>query len=146
MAKPRPGDIYRIALPDGLFAYAHVLLIHAEYGYLVRVFDRVGQETPVQDLTNSGELFPPVFVALTQATKAGAWRRVGTLPVSAFEFPTFRLSPLYENWCIWDGAAERRFIGRLPQEMRSLEIEMIWSYQFLAERIATGHHPLEGVF
>ena len=137
------GDVYRIGLPDGRIAYCHVLQVHPDYGYLVRVLNYISdKDVSLTELSRVGNLFPPVFVNLVSGIKSGFWENIGSIPVSGFTFPTFRLSVSttpgeHTNWWLWDGGA-RRFIGKLPEELRSLEVELIWSHELLADRIATG--------
>jgi hypothetical protein len=137
------GDVYRIGLPDGRSAYSQVLHFHQDYGYLVRVLNLISNEyVSVPELTHVCNLFPPVFVNLVGGIKGGLWKKVGNMPLSDCTFPTFRSSVAtthgeHNNWWLWDGG-ERRFIGKLPEELRSLEVELIWSHEILAERITTG--------
>jgi len=144
------GDVFAIDLPDGRIGYVHVLYVHPKYGYLVQVLDRITREEISEtDLTDTGGQFPPVFVDLIGGVKSGSWKKIGNLPIRDFVFPTFRLTVAtkpgtYENWWLWSGA-ERRFIGKLPAEMRSLEVEQVWGYEILAERIATGRNYDENI-
>ncbi len=121
-------------------------------GCLIRVFEKVTTAPrTLEELSREGELFPPVFAGLKAAVSDGRWKKVGKLPVPPFKHPTFRscaagrLQPgVYTNWWIWDGG-ERRFIGKLPPELRSLEVECGWGYELLEERIATGKNMFEGM-
>lgn len=138
------GDVYQIPLPDGRYAYAQYLQWNEQMGCLIKVFDRITDRElkSVEALRSAGELFPPVFAGLKGALKARRWLRVGTLPVPAFEFPRFRCTSAtkpgtYENWWLWEGG-QQRFIGKLPAELRSLEVEVAWGYEMLENRIATG--------
>jgi len=140
------GDVYQIPLPDGRHAFVQYLQWSEQLGYLIRVFDRIsGSELEsVGELSSAGELFPPVFAGLKGAVKTGRWKKVGTLPVPPFRFPLFRCTSAtkpgtYENWWLWEGGPQR-FIGKLPSEMRALEVEVVWGYEMLEERIATGHN------
>jgi hypothetical protein len=64
--------------------------------------------------------------------------------VPQFEFPLFRCTSAtkpgtYDNWWLWDRGSQR-FIGKLPPELRKLEVEVVWDYEMLENRIATGHN------
>jgi hypothetical protein len=151
MAKTiNPGDVYRISLPDGQYGYGQLLQLHETYGYLLRILDRItGKETTLEELKHVGDLFPPVFVNLPPALKSGSWQFIGRLSIPAYTFPTFRSSAayapgVYENWWLWDGG-EPRFIGKLPVELRSLEVEVLWGHEILAERIATGFNSWDAI-
>lgn len=140
------GDVYQIPLPDGRFAFAHYLQWNDQLGCLVKVFDHISRSEveSVAEIRSDGELFPPVFAGLKGAVKTGRWKRVGTLPVPPFQFPLFRCTSAtkpgtYENWWLWEGG-QQRFIGKLPPELRSLEVEVVWGYEMLEHRIATGQN------
>jgi hypothetical protein len=140
----REGDVYQIPLPDGRFAFAHYLLWSDQLGCLMRVFDFISssQLESEYELQSAGELFPPVFVGLKGAVKVGRWKKIGFLPVPPFRFPQFRSTSAtkpgtYENWWLWEGG-EQYFIGKLPPALRSLEFEVVWGYEMLENRIATG--------
>jgi hypothetical protein len=114
---------------------------------MVRVFDRIVTEplASLDELENAGELFPPVFVGL----RTRRWRRAGRLPLPPFDFPRFRSycgsgPGTFENWWLWDGK-DRKFIGVLPPQLRSLEVEVVWGDEALEERIATGVNPFAEV-
>ena len=140
------GDCFQMTLPDGRFAYCQYIQWNEKLGYLIRVFDRISEEPlPVEALRGCKELFPPVFVGLKASVASGRWKRIGSLEVPKFRFPTFRCTSatkpgIYENWWLW-GGGEQRFIGKLPPELRSLEIELVWGDELLEERIATGRNP-----
>ena len=141
------GDCYEIPLPDGRYAYCQYIRWNEQLGYLIRVLDRVTEApvSSVDQLRGAGEMFPPVFVGLPASVKSGRWKFVGTLPVAEFTFPMFRATSAtkpgtYNNWYLWDGQ-KQRFIGRLPPELRSLEIEQVWGDELLEERIASGRNP-----
>jgi hypothetical protein len=149
----KPGDCFAIPLPDGRHAYCKYMFWNDDFGYLIRVFDTVTEAgLPIAsdaDLQSAGEMFPPVFVGLKAAIRNQRWKFIGNLPVTEFRFPVFRATSAtkpgqYDNWWLWDGQ-ERRFIGKLPTELRSLEIEQIWGYELLEERIATGKNPFAGL-
>lgn len=120
-------------------------------GMLVKVFDRITPEpiSSISELEGASELFPPVFVALRGAVKSGGWKLIGNSPVTNFSFPLFKGTSatkpgVYDNWYIWDGRQEKR-IGKLPAKFRPLEYRLLWGYETLAERIATGFTVLPGV-
>jgi hypothetical protein len=146
-ARIKVGDCYEIRLPDGRYAYCQYLRWNEQLGCLVRVLDLV-TEVPlssVHQLQCAGDIFPPVFVGLRASVRSGRWKFVGTLPVNEFKFPVFRATSAtkpgtYNNWYLWDGQ-EQRFIGQLPPELRSLEIELVWGDEILEERIAYGRNP-----
>jgi hypothetical protein len=146
------GDCYEIRLPDGRYAYCNYLAWNDQLGCLIRVFDKVTDAplASVEQLKCAGEMFPPVFVGLRASVKSGRWKFKGALPVEDFRFPMFRATSAtkpgeYENWYLWDGR-EQRFIGKLPAELRALEIELVWGDELLEERIAFGRNPFAEVY
>jgi hypothetical protein len=69
-------------------------------------------------------------------------------PVVEFKFPIFRCTQLirhvlepgtFDDWSLWDGE-EYKFMGRLPDEYRSLEYLAGWASDALELRIATGEN------
>jgi hypothetical protein len=144
------GDCFQIPLPGERFAYCQYVRWSEKLGYLIRVFDLISDEPlPVESLRSCKELFPPVFVGLKASVASGRWKRIGLLEVGDFAFPTFRCTSsmkpgTYENWWLWEGG-EPRFIGKLPPELRSLEIELVWGDELLEQRIATGKNPFAEV-
>jgi hypothetical protein len=83
--------------------------------------------------------FPRVFVGLKFSVRKGGWNYIGALPIEQFQFSIFRssfnLSPgMHADWRLWDGK-EFKFIGKLPPELYSLELDLVWS-EWLALRRA----------
>jgi hypothetical protein len=146
------GDIYEIHLPNGRWAYAQYLLHNDQLGYLIRILDSVREE-PVRstdELTASGNLFPPVFLGLLATVRSGRWKLIGNLPVQPFSFPHFRNTigtkpGTYHDWHIWDGVKSVR-IGDLPLELRTLELEQVWGDEGLEERIVAGTYRGDRMF
>jgi hypothetical protein len=138
------GDCFAIPLPDGSFAYCQYVYRHPEFGYLVRVFDKITPErldTPV-GLEGIGPLFAPVFVGLPASVRSGRWKRIGNMAVRDFVFPNFRITMgtkpgTYHDWRIWDGTTTR-MVGELPIPLRSLELQGVWGDEALEERISSG--------
>ena len=141
------GDCFMIPLPDRRKAFGQYVCWNDKYGYLVQIFDVFSSEQiPLENLRSAGRLFPPVFVGLKASIRSGRWRLIGRLPVEGFRFPKFRSTNgtkpgVYHDWRIWDGEKEV-FVGDLPPEYRSLEVESVWGDELLEQRIATGvnHH------
>lgn len=146
----RVGDCFQIPLPGGRLAYCQYVHWSNELGYLIRVFDCITDKPlSVELLQNCKELFPPVFVGLKASVASGRWKRIGWMEVGQFRFPTFRCTSatkpgVYENWWLWDGG-KQRFIGKLPPELRELELELVWGDELLEERIASGKNPFAEV-
>ena len=145
------GEFFEIPLPNGRFAYCQHVAFHQEFGFLIRVFKKVTDQpiSSLQELQGVGEMFPPVFVGLREAVKSGGWKRTGFLPVVDFGFPMFKVTNgtkpgEYSDWYLWDGERER-FIGKLPPELRSLELKSIWGYELLEMRVAYGTIPGAGL-
>jgi hypothetical protein len=145
--KPEIGDVYRIPLSDGRFAYAHYVYSDfgraQSHGWLVRVLDIIdnGYAT-VDQLSRAGDLFPPVYVGLRAPIEQGLWQKIATIPPSGFHYPTFRVNMKMKNgtsdaWSLWNGR-EMEYIGNLPEELRKLSILTIVGYVALRQRIATG--------
>lgn len=145
------GNVYQLPLPDGRFAFAQYLQWSESDGPLVQVYDLIldRELRSLAELNEARALFPPVFVSLATCTRSGRWKRVGTRPVPEFEFPTFRAIDVfkpgtYEGWSLWDGY-EVKFIGKLPRDLRSLEVLFVWGCEGLEERIATGRNLFDEV-
>lgn len=150
-ARIKVGGCYEIPLSDGRYAYCQYLAWNDQLGCLIRVFGKITNEPirSVENLCGAGEMFPPVFVGLRTSVRSGRWKFVGRLPIGEFRFPLFRATSAtkpgeYDNWWLWDGK-EQRFIGRLPEELRSLEIELVWGDELLEDRIAYGKNPFAEV-
>ena len=86
------GDCFRIALPDGRWAYIQFVHRNDDFGYLVRVFDWITESSfdSTEKLEGAGCLFPPVFVGLPASVRSGRWQKIGNVPVSNFQSPKFR--------------------------------------------------------
>jgi hypothetical protein len=144
------GDFFQIPLPDGRYAYCQHVNWNDQIGFLVQVLDRISDHPlKIGELEGAQPLFPPVFVGLRAAVNSGRWKRIGNKPVTDFKFPLFRATSAtkpgkYDNWWLFDGSTQR-FIGELPAELRTLEVEVAWGYEMLEQRIATGHHLFEAV-
>jgi hypothetical protein len=138
------GDCFEIPLPNGRFAYCQHINRNPTLGFLVQVFSHLSHE-PVQsinDLLGQPLMFPPVFVGLQATARDERWKRIGNLPVTSFVFPHFRQTVgtkpgTYSSWSVWDGE-HTRHIGKLPKELRKLELECVWGDQALEERIMAG--------
>jgi len=144
------GDYFEIPLTDGRFAYCQHVNWNDQMGFLVQVLERISdQPLKVDELLGAKPLFPPVFVGLRAALNSGRWKKIGNRPVTDFEFPLFRATSAtkpgkYENWWLFDGF-KQRFIGTLPLELRSLEVEVAWGYEMLESRIATGQNLFDQI-
>ena len=144
------GDYFQIPLPDGRFAYCQHVNWNEQMGFLVHVFDRISDHPlKVDEFSGSMPLFPPVFVGLRAAVNSGRWKRIGNQPVTDFKFPMFRATSAtkpgkYENWWLFDGL-KQRFIGTLPPDLRTLELEVVRGYEMLENRIATGQNIFDQI-
>jgi hypothetical protein len=156
MSTQRPkieiGDCFVIPLPDGRFGYCQHVYHHQEFGYLVRVFDKITSEplNTTAELVTAGLLFPPVFVGLRASVRSGRWKRIGSMVVKDFAFPKFRITMgtkpgTYQDWRIWDGTTTRT-IGELPISLRSLELQSVWGDEALEERISSGTYRGQQMF
>jgi Immunity protein 26 len=145
-AKIEIGDVFRVPLPNGRWAYCQYVQQSDELGYLVRVFDRITKEplSSTNELEDAGPLFPAVFVGLRASVRSGRWQKIGTMPMDGFEFPKFRITMgtkpgIYHDWRIWDGK-NTVSVGNLPEHMRSLELKQVWGDEGLEERIVAGSY------
>lgn len=150
--KIKIGDCFRIPLADGRFAYCQYVYQHREFGYLVRVFDKITSEpfNTAETLQTAIPLVPPVFVGLRASVRSGRWKNIGNIAVRDFAFAKFRITMgtkpgTYHDWRIWDGTTTRT-IGDLPIELRSLEIQCVWGDEALEERIASGTYRGQQMF
>jgi len=106
------------------------------------VLDRISKRPlKIEELAGAKPLFPPVFMGLRTAVNSGRWKRIGNKAVTDFKFPLFRATSAtkpgkYDNWWLFDGQTQR-FIGALPTELRSLEVEVAWGYEMLEQRLDT---------
>jgi hypothetical protein len=145
------GDIFEFRIPGDRYAYCQYVHWNEQDGYVVRVLDKITDRpvSSVGELSDAGDLFPPVFVGLRTSVSSGRWKQIGNAAVKDFRLPQFRAIAVrkpgtYENWWLWDGKTER-FIGKLPPELRSLDLRQVWGDELLEERIATGRDPFAGV-
>lgn len=152
MGKIEVGDCFRIPLADGRWAYCQYVQHSDELGYLIRVFDRITKDplSSIDDIEDTGLLFPQVFVGLRASVRSGRWQKIGTMPVADFVFPKFRMTTgtkpgTYNDWRIWDGTSAVN-IGELPEHMRSLELKQVWGDEGLEERIVAGTYRGERMF
>jgi hypothetical protein len=146
----RVGDCYEIPVGDR-YAYCQYIAWNDLFGCMIQVFDALLDEplTDIEGLARRGQMFPPVFTGLKAIAREGRWRFIGRLATPNFSFPTFRMNNAtkpgeYNDWVLWDGK-EQRFIGKLPQELRSLEFAAVWGSGLLEERIASGKNMYEEI-
>src|SRR5579863_2817556 len=135
------GDVFQIPLPDRRWAVCQYVFRSQELGFLVRVFDLLTFEpvSSLEVLKERKNLFPPVFVGLQASARSGRWQRIGNFGIGFFEHPEFRQTMgtkpgVYDDWRVWDGFHTRK-IGKLPEELRSLELKCIWGDEALEQRI-----------
>jgi hypothetical protein len=146
------GDVYRIPLNDGRYAYCQYIHENKELGSMVQVFSLLTpQPLEIADpLRESDAMFSPVFVALRVIAQSGRWPRIGSLPLKPFSFPRFRLTMgtkpgVYHDWRIWDGT-NTVWIGDLPENLRKLQLKGISGYETLEERIVAGTYRGDRMF
>jgi hypothetical protein len=150
MKRVRVGDVFEIPLPDGRKAYGQYVYRDERKGTLIQVFDLVVQhEASLEEISNAGPLFPPVFTGLFAAIRTGLWRIVGHVEVEEFVYPEF-ISPLYDSkigrvrrWYLWDGENYHDLGRQLPHELRNLEQLVVWDPNDVVHRVATGENPLD---
>ena len=142
--KIKLGDCFSMPLPNGRWTYCQYVAQSDELGYLIRVFDRITDAplNSVSELEGAGTLFPPVFIGLRASVRSGRWKCLGNLPVHGFVFPKFRETMgkkpgEYHDWRIWDGKSTV-MIGDLPENLRGLELKVVWGDEGLEERIVDG--------
>ncbi len=148
----KAGDIVRVPLADGRFAYLRHISQRDNYGALMEVkslFD--DGRASVKEIIASPHLFSPIFVAINPPVRAKRWVRVGFASAEGVEFPRFRVTTdisrlaapgVRDDWAIWDGERST-FVGVLPIELRSLEFLCTWPYLRVEERIASGENFYE---
>jgi hypothetical protein len=141
MQDQKIGSIYKIDLGDDCFAYCQIIAFNSQMGYLVRVFKYRGIfESDVEEIIDSGELFPPVFVGVAMALRSKNWVRIKKLKISEEEIPFFRASNAAQldinddSWRIWDGNSYSP-PRRLSESEKALETCSVWGYLALNERI-----------
>lgn len=150
--KTEVGDIYRIPLPEGKFAYAQFIFFDTKYGGIVRIFEPIfdSEDSVELDKLLSTELrFPPVYVGISAAIKSYGWEIVDNTQVVNFIFPGF-ISTLPNpktgeatTWYLWDGKELVRLGITLPNKYKKLEFLSIYSPDLIVERIISGHKPEE---
>lgn len=147
--RPRIGDVFEIPTKVGL-TYAQYTHNHqANYGELVRVFDKTFRKRPVdfEKLAEHPVRFS-VFFPLGVAIHRRVFEIVAHLDVRADlqPFPTFRhgfnVKPTdkVKIWFLWDGKKEWK-VGELTSEQRRLPILEIWNDTALIEAIEQGWRP-----
>ncbi len=147
MKRPKIGDVIEIDTGQGL-AYAHYSHKNPEWGYLLRVFNRLYSERPV-DLRAVVEGEPTFykFFPLGSFVQRGIVTIVGNVPLSedAKIFPRFRngnpdLEGKVHIWWIWDGEHDVR-VGKATDEVRKLSQLGLCDDVFLIDQILTGYTP-----
>ncbi len=142
------GDVLEIPLPDGRRAYCQVVAHEDAFGFLIRVFDRIGSaRLPLESLADADDLFPPVFSAAGDAVQEGAWCVAGRLPVVDFTCPPFVTSKYDEKtgraamWFLWEQGIYTYLGPDLPEEHKRREYLVVWSPADIVARIESGQIP-----
>ena len=145
--KPEVGDVFRIPLGDGNFGFAQYVMADFDrpnsHGHLLRIFAlRNGPSPSEEELFASGDAFPPMYVGLPMAIRKAGWEKILHCPVVDFAYPTFRYCPPMEKgvndgWFLWDGS-EMKPIGKLPLELRKLNLLCIVGPLVVVRRLLTG--------
>lgn len=146
-AKPKPGDILEIPLPNGSFAYSQYLML-SKMGPIIEVVDLVSlTRVDLARVATAKPMFPPVIAGLHAAVKSGEWRIVGNIPPRDHEHPRF-VSTLYDQetgeartWFLWDGQKDTPLGPALPEKYKVLEYLVVWNPSDIATRIETGVIP-----
>ena len=145
--RPRVGDILRIPLGCGTFAYAHYVEFGERNGAIIRVYNRTAPTDPTdEELRDSDLMFPPVIAGIFAATRTGRWSVVRNRPVSEYKHPLFindytDKEGRVTDWWLINGSTESRLGPILPTEYRQLEPEAVWPAEWIEERIRDRTHP-----
>lgn len=144
---PKVGDYLQIPLSDGRYAYGQYVFWHESEGPLLQIFDLIAiSPVAVNDLVGTKPLFPPIVTYLNHAVRTGRWQIIGSSPISRFAYPGFisgnpDKSGVIREWWYFDGKNEQRIGPKLPERLKGLEFQMLWSLESVEERIRTGHDP-----
>ncbi|MDR3527898.1 MAG: hypothetical protein P4L57_11510, partial [Rhizomicrobium sp.] len=144
MKRIKIGDV--IAIPTALgIAYAQYTHKHPQFGSLLRVFERIHSELPL-DLSEipNGLLRFSTFFPLGAAVNRRIFSVVGNFPVtpSNQNFPLFRdgVADLHTKkvciWWLWDGTREWK-VGALSEEQKRYPIRKIVNDTMLVYLIET---------
>lgn len=148
MTKIQIGDVIEIKTKEG-FAYAQYTHKHKQYGALLRVFNRIHKERPLDyKVLVQGEESFKCFFPLSAAVDQNLVSVLGntSVPEKAKEFPIFRagvVDPATKKvtfWWLWDGEKEWR-VGELTYEQRKFPIRGVWNDTLLIKRIESGWTP-----
>jgi hypothetical protein len=143
---PSGGDIIRIPLSDGRYAYTQYIGMDDALGPVLQVFSFFST-TPLtaEDLPVVLEpLFPPIVVGILPPLRSGRWEIVGS---RAFDAPK-RLHFLYgtpdrngqvAEWALWENGHLRE-LGPPPVPLALQDVEWLatWPGELVEERLETG--------
>jgi hypothetical protein len=146
----RIGDVFEIPLANGQKVYGQYVYWDRRMGPLVQILDiRTDRDATLEEISNSGPLFPPVITGVFAAVRTGMWSVIGNLPVEGFVYPSF-IAPVYDSktrkvhmWYLWDGKKYRRLGEKLPDRYKRLEQLVVWSPHDVVHRIETGENDLD---
>jgi hypothetical protein len=149
MSRPRlrVGSILEIPLSDGRKAYGRYLHFDPKKGQILQVYDVISmgdQEVDLNTLKSARDLFPPIFVGISAAVRAGIWRIIGYLPVENFVYPGFLAAhwsgnpPVVYRWFFWDGMKSIPLGAKLPDKYKKHEYVGGYAAQDVVKRIETG--------
>lgn len=87
---PRVGDILRMPLPCGGFAYMQYVHFDEKTGPYVQVFDLVSPD-PLEEIEPGRlpNMFNPLQVGVNPPVRMGRWQVIANRPVIKFEYPTY---------------------------------------------------------
>ncbi len=136
------GDVMRIMDLDGGVVYGHYILANS-LGPLVRIYICDAEIHQPCDVLNGKRPFDAVACGVNPPVREGRWSIVGRCEIDDPESPQFLsggdAGPNDQrSWWIVDGTMERRLGPIVPENLRDLEMAVVWSADLLEERIRTG--------
>ncbi len=143
------GDLFEITLSDKRKAIGHYVHWDEKYGPFIQVYDyiRNKEDLNIEEVINTGYLFPPIITGLKAAVRSGLWSVVGKKPITEFRYPKFLRSHwndktgVVRNWFLFDGVNTFSLGPVLPEEYKKLEYLVVWSPYDVIYRIETGKIP-----
>lgn len=145
------GDIFEIPLTDYKKAYGQYMVMD-KYGPIIKIFNyinKVENNDNIEDITETGQLFPPIYTGLYAAIRTKLWKIIGHKEIKNFEFPGFITTLTHPEtneatiWFLWNGRETVRLGKKVQKEYQGLEFLAVYSPNDIPKRIETGKKPFE---
>ena len=146
--KPKLGDVFEIPLSGDRRGYGQFVYYDEKKGPIIQVYRLISEgNLPIDEIIQSGPMFPPVITGLFAAIRQNLWKVIGNRPVDDFVYQPF-VSTMYNGktgkagkWFLWDGEEYLEIGEKLPDSLKNQEFLVVWSPFDIVNRIETGEIP-----